>query len=131
MVPAGFQEIIQFNALIAAFRRSPFVIHEMPFVAVPRWRSIETNVGRHGNGAGSAELSGRARGRAGTDAVVIQRAAELGVLTLKIIAVGFHLQAGLTDRNTIGSDRDAMVIRGFSGVAQVEVNVRGNTFALA
>ena len=101
MVVTSLQEIIQLNSLVAAFRRSALVVHQPPFIAFPRWRGIETDVGLHGDSAGSAIFGGRARGLTGTGSVVIQRTSKFGVLPAKVIAVGFHLQAGFTDRNTI------------------------------
>ena len=53
MVVTSLQEIIQLNSLVAAFRRSALVVHQPPFIAFPRWRGIETDVGLHGDSAGS------------------------------------------------------------------------------
>lgn len=131
MVVTSLQEIIQLNSLVAAFRRSALVVHQPPFIAFPRWRGIETDVGLHGDSAGSAIFSGRARGLTGTGSVVIQRTSKFGVLPAKVIAVGFHLQAGFTDRNTIRADCDTMVIRSLSCVTQVEIDVGGDMFTLA
>ena len=73
MVVTSLQEIILLNSLVAAFRRSALVVHQPPFIAFPRWRGIETDVGLHGDSAGSAIFGGRARGLTGTGSVVIQR----------------------------------------------------------
>ena len=56
MVPASFKEIIQFNPLVASFRGSPLVVHAMPLITIPGRRGIETEVGVHRNGAGSANF---------------------------------------------------------------------------
>ena len=48
MVLASLKEIIELNSLVAAFRRSTLVVHQMPLIAFPRWGGIETNVGLHG-----------------------------------------------------------------------------------
>ena len=53
MVFASLEEIIQFNPLVAAFSGSPLVVHEMPFIAFPRRRGIETYIVLHRDGAGS------------------------------------------------------------------------------
>ena len=131
MVLSSLKEIIQLDSLVATFRGSAVVVHQMPFIALPRWRGIETNVGLHGNSAGSAKSGGRARRITGTASVVIQRTTKLGVLPTKVITVGFHLQAGFTDRNTIRADSDTMVIRSFLGVTQVEIDVGGDMITLA
>lgn len=131
MVLTRLQKIIQFNALIAAFRSSAFVVHQMPLVTFPWRRSIEADVGIHGNGTGSAIFGGRTRGLAGTGSVVIQRAAKFGVLSAKIVAIGFHLQTGITDRDTIEANGDAVVIRSFLGVARVQINEGGNGILFA
>lgn len=76
MVLASLKEIIELNSLVAAFRRSTLVVHQMPLIAFPRWGGIETNIGLHGNSTGSAICGGRAWGVTGTDSVVIQRTLE-------------------------------------------------------
>ena len=128
---ARLQKIIQFNPLVAAFGGSTLVVHQMPLVTFPWRRSIEADVGFHGNGTGSAIYGSRTRGLAGTGSVVIQGAAKLSVLPAKIIAIGFHLQTGITDRNTIRANGDAVVIRSFLRVAKVQVNERRNGFLFA
>ena len=58
------------------------IVHQLPLIAFP-WRGgIEPDVGFHGNGAGSTKLGIGARTLAGTDAIAVQRAPELGVLTV-------------------------------------------------
>lgn len=131
MVLASLQEIVQFNTLVAAFGGSPLDVHEMPLVTSPWRRSIEAKVGVHGDGTGSAELSGGTRGLAGAGSVVVQRTAELGVLPAKIVAVGFHLQTGMTDGDAIRGNGDAMEISSFLGIAKVQVNERSNGFLFA
>ena len=130
MVFSSLKEIIQLNSLVAAFRRSTLVVHEMPLIAFPRRGGIETDVGLHGDSAGSSISGGGAWGLTGTDSVVIQRTSELGVLSAKVIAVGFHLQAGFADRNTIRADCDTVVIRSLPGIPQVEIDVGGDMFTL-
>ena len=40
-VLASLKEIIELNSLVAAFRRSTLVVHQMPLIAFPRWGGIE------------------------------------------------------------------------------------------
>ena len=82
MVLASLKEIIQFDTLVATFRGSPLVVRQLPLIAYPWGRGIEPDVALQGNGTGSAILSIRARMHTGTNAIVIQRTAELGVLTV-------------------------------------------------
>ena len=131
MVLAGLKEIIQFDPFVAAFRGSALVVHQMPLIATPWRRGIQTDVGFHGNGTGSAILGGRAGGFTGASTIVIQRAAKLRVLPAKVIAVGFHLKSGFAERNTIWTNGHAVVIGSFPGISQVEINVRGDVFMLA
>jgi hypothetical protein len=56
--------------------------------------SAETNVIRHGDGAGPAEFGIGAGIIAGTLSAVVKRAAEPGVLAAKIITVGLHFETG-------------------------------------
>ena len=122
MVLTSLEEIIQFDTLVAAFRRSPFVVHPLPLIAFTRRSGIEPDVGFHGNGAGSAEFGFRTRMCTGTDTVFIQRAAELGILATQIIAIGFHLEASGANRNAIRTKHDAMVILGLLGITEVEID---------
>ena len=131
MVPARFKEIIQFNPLVASFRGSPLVVHAMPLITIPGRRGIETEVGVHRNGAGSAIPGRRAGSLTGTGSIVVQWATKFSVFSLEIIAIRFHLQSGFTDRNTIGPDSHAVVIRSFPGVTQVEIDEWDNMFTLA
>ena len=131
MMLACLQEIIQFKSLVAAFGGGAFVVHQMPLIAFPWRRGIEADVGFHGDGTGSAELGGRTRGLTGAVSVDIQGAAKLGILAAKIVAIGFHLQTGITDGDTIRADGYAMVIRSFLGIAKVEINEGGNGFIFA
>ena len=126
MVSASFKEPIQFDSLVATFRSSPFVIHEVPIVTFPWWRGIKTDVGLHGNGTSSAVLGSGTGGLAGTSPIVIQRATKLGVLAFQIITIGFHFQTGFTDRRTIRSTGHAVVIRSFSGISKIQINEGGN-----
>lgn len=80
VVFSGFKKVIQFDSLVATFRGSPLVVHQLPFITFPRRGGIEPDVGFHGNGAGSAESGYEARMLTDTDASVIQRAAELGIV---------------------------------------------------
>ena len=80
-VPAEFQEGIHLNPLVATFRRSPFVVHGLPLIAFSRRRSIETDVGFHRNGTGSAELGIGTGMFTGADTTIIQRATEFGIQT--------------------------------------------------
>ena len=53
---AEFKERIKFNLLVAAFRRSSLVVHGFPLIASAGWRSVETDIGFHRDGKGSAVL---------------------------------------------------------------------------
>lgn len=35
MALANFDKPVKFDMLVAAFRRSPFVVHQLPFIAYP------------------------------------------------------------------------------------------------
>ena len=94
MVFTSLQEVIQLDSLVAAFRGCTHVVHETPLIASTRWIVVEADIGFHGDGTGFAKFGGRTWGFTGTGAIVIQRAAELSVLPAKVIAIGFHLQAG-------------------------------------
>jgi len=131
MVSASFKEPIQFDSLVATFRSSPFVIHEVPIVTFPWWRGIKTDVGLHGNGTSSAVLGSGTGGLAGTSPIVIQRATKLGVLAFQIITIGFHLDTGRTNWNTVRSDQYTVVIFSFLGITKVEVDERDDRFLLA
>ena len=120
MVLASLKEIIELNSLVAAFRRSTLVVHQPPLVTFPWWRSIKPDVGLQGDGTGSAILGIRAGMLTGTEAIVIQRTAELGVLTAQIIAIGFHLEAGGANGNAIRTNHDAMVVLSLLGITKVE-----------
>lgn len=128
MVLASLQKIIQLDSFVASLGGSPLVVHQLPFVTFSRGIGIETDVGLHGNGTGSAEFGGGARGFAGANAIVVQRATELGILSAEIIAIGFHLQTCRTDRNAVGANGHAMIIRSFLGVAEIQINERRNGF---
>ena len=82
MMFTSFEKPIQFDSLVAAFRRSPLIIHQLPIITFSWGRCIEPDVGLHRNGAGSAILGVRTRVFTSTDAIVIQRAAELGILAM-------------------------------------------------
>ena len=53
---ADFKKGIQFYLLVAAFRRSLLVVHGLPLIASAGWRSVETDIGFHRDGKGSAVL---------------------------------------------------------------------------
>ena len=91
MVLSSLKKKIQLDPLVTAFGGSALVVHQMPLIAFPRRRSVKTDVSLHGDGTGSAILGGRTRGFTAAGTIVVQRAAELGVLPLEIIAIGFHL----------------------------------------
>lgn len=130
MMLASFQKIIQFDSFVAALRGCPFVVDQLPLLTFP-WRiGVESDVGFHGNGTGSAKSGGRAGRFAGANAIVVQGTAELGILPVEIIPIGFHLQACFADRDAVGANGHAMVIRSFLGIAEVQVNERRNGFLL-
>ena len=128
---AGFEEIVQFDTLVAAFRGSPFVVHQTPVITTPWWRSVKSDIGLHGNRTSSAERDIGTRRSAGTGTVGIERATEFGILALQIIAIGFHLETGFTDRDAVRTDSYAMIIGSLLGIAKVEIDIRANMFALA
>ena len=104
---ASFKEPIQFDSLVATFRSSPFVIHEVPIVTFPWWRGIKTDVGLHGNGTSSAVLGSGTGGLAGTSPIVIQRATKLGVLAFQIIILAAAWENGEPDQET----KEAMIAK--------------------
>ena len=130
MVFTSLQKVIQFDPLVAAFRGCTHVVHETPLIASTRRICIEADVGLHGDGAGSAKLGGGTWGFTGASSIVVQRTAELCVLTAKVIAIGLHLQPGFTDRDAIRADGDSMEVRSFPGVAKVQIDVRGDMLTL-
>ena len=65
------KERVEFDAFVRTFSGSTLVVHGLPFVAVAWWGGVETNVKRHGNGAGSAVFCGRARILAGTLSIIV------------------------------------------------------------
>ena len=67
----------------------------------------------------------------GTDAAIIQRATEFGMLPAEIIAIGFHSETLGTDRDTIRADRDSLVIGYVLGSAEVEINEWNDRFLFA
>lgn len=91
---AEFKEGVEFDLFVGPFSGSALVVHGFPFIAVPGGRSVETNVIRHGDGAGPAELGIGAGIIAGTLTIVVKRAAELGVQAAKIITIGLHFETG-------------------------------------
>ena len=91
---AELKEGIELDSFVGPFSGSALVVHGLPFIAAPWGRSVETNVIRHGDGAGSAEFGIGAGIIAGTLSIVVKRAAELGVLAAKIIAIGLHFETG-------------------------------------
>ena len=107
---AKFEEGVEFDLLVGTFRGSALVVHGFPFSAVPRWRGVEANVTVHRDGTGSAEFSVGAWVIAGANTVAVQRATKLGILAVKVIAVGFHFEAGGANGNTVRADSNAMVI---------------------
>jgi hypothetical protein len=48
-VLADFKKRIQFYLLVAAFRRSAFVVHGLPFITATRRGCVEADVGFHNN----------------------------------------------------------------------------------
>ena len=128
---ADFQKGIKFNLLITAFRRSPFVVHGFPFITTTGRRSVETNVGFHRDGESSSILGIGTSVLTGTDAAVIQRTTEFGMLPAEIIAIGFHSETLGTDRDTVRANRDTLVIGDILGPAEVEINERNDRFPLA
>ncbi len=122
VVLASLEKKIQFDTLVTAFGRSPFVVHEVPLIAFARRRGIEPNVGFHGNRAGSSILGIGAGMHTRTNAIVVQGAAELGILTVQIVAIGLHPEASGANRNAIWTNRDAMVILSLSGITEVEID---------
>ncbi len=70
-VLADFKKRIQFYLLVAAFRRSAFVVHGLPFIAATRRGCVEADVGFHRNRACSAKPGVGARLFTGADAVVV------------------------------------------------------------
>ena len=91
---AEFKKGVEFDLFVGPFSGSALVVHGLSFVAAPGRRSVETNVVRHWDGAGSAEFGIGAGIIAGTLSIVVKRAAELGVLAAKIIAIGLHFETG-------------------------------------
>ena len=89
---AELKEGVELDLFVGAFSGSAFVVHGLPFIAAPGRRSVETNVIRHGDGAGPAEFGIGAGIIAGTLSVAVKRAAELGVLAVKVIAIGLHFE---------------------------------------
>lgn len=130
-VIAKLKERVELDAFVGTFSGSTLVVHGLPFIAVAGRGGIETNVIGHGDGAGSAIFSGRARILTGTLSIVVQRTAKLGVLAAKVIAVGLHFETSRANRDTIWADGNAMVVRGLLGIAEVKVNERSNVFTLA
>ncbi len=130
-VPAEFQEGIHLNPLVATFRRSPFVVHGLPLIASPRRRSIETDVGFHRNGTGSAELGIGTGMFTGADTTIIQRATEFGIQTMQIVAVRLHLKASGTKRHAVRANSNAMVNGSLAGIPEVEINEWHDIFFLA
>ena len=130
MVFTSLQKVIQLDALVAAFRGCTFVIHQTPLIASARRIRIEADIGLHGDGTGSAKLGGRTWGCTGAGSIVVQRAAELGILSSEIVAIGFHFQASSADRDAVRSDGDAVIVGSFLGIAKVQIDVRGDMFTL-
>ena len=126
-----FEEGIELDAFVGTFRGSTHVIHGFPNRAATRGRSIEANVGIHRDRTGSAKFGIGARIAAGANAIIVQRTAKFGILATKVIAVGLHFEASGADGNTVRANGDAMKVRCLFGIAQVEIDVRGNVFALA
>ena len=130
-VLAEFQERIHLNPLVTTFRGCAFVVHGLPLIASPRRRSIETDVGFHRNGTGSAELGIGTGMFTGADSAIIQRAAEFGIQTVQIVAVRLHFKAIGTKRHAVRANRNAMVIGSLAGIPEVEVNEWHDIFFLA
>ena len=91
---AELKEGIELDQFVGPFSGNALVVHGLPFVAAPGGISVETNVIRPGNGAGPAEFGIGAGIIAGTLSIVVKRAAELGVLAVKVIAIGLHFETG-------------------------------------
>ena len=53
---ADFEKGIELNLLVAAFRRSPQIVHGFPFITSAGRRSVETDVGFHRDRESSAIL---------------------------------------------------------------------------
>jgi len=123
---ADFQKGIKFNLLVTAFRRSALVVHVFPFITAAGRRSVETNVGFHRDGESSSIFGVRAWVLTGANAAVIQRATEFGMLPAEIIAIGFHSEALGTDRDTVWTNRDSLVIGDVLGSAEVDINERND-----
>lgn len=65
------KERVEFDAFVRTFSGNTLVVHGLPFVAVAWREGVETNVKRHGNGAGSAVFCGRVRILAGTLSIIV------------------------------------------------------------
>lgn len=89
---AELKEGVELDLHVGAFSGSALIVHGLPFIAAPGRRSVETNVIRHGDGAGPAEFGIGAGIIAGTLSIAVKRAAELGVLAVKVIAIGLHFE---------------------------------------
>lgn len=50
-----FKKEVKLDTLVTARRSSSHIVHQMPLVAVPGWRSIKANVVIHRNGASPAK----------------------------------------------------------------------------
>lgn len=127
----GFEKIIIFDALITTFRGSSGIVSGCPCLAAT-WRGVvKSDIGLQRDAASSAVFGGRTGSITGTGCTGSQGAAEFGVLAIEIVAVGFHFQAGVANRNAVRANGNTVVIGCLFRIAEVEVNKRLDVFTLA